>query len=247
MDAELYDLHADLEATHWWFVARRRIMTGVLAEVLPPSKQKLVIDVGCGTGANIAHVASLYNVVGMDSEDAAIAHARRRFPDVQFVRGEVPTDFSAARDADAFLFMDVLEHIEDEVGFLHKWIAVAKPGTIFLVTVPADPALWSVHDEKFGHYRRYTVETLRSVWQHEPVRELMLSAFNSRLYPMIKLARAWGRLIKREESDLQRSSRLVNSVLQRIFAGELARLRAATHGAPGYSRGVSLMTVLQKQ
>lgn len=247
MDADLYDLHADLEATHWWFVARRQIMTGVLTEVLPPSKQKLVIDVGCGTGANIAHLANLYKVVGMDTEDAAIAHARRRFPDVQFVRGEFPTDFSAARYADAFLFMDVLEHIEDEVGFLHKWIAAARPGAIFLVTVPADPALWSVHDEKFGHYRRYTVETLRSVWQAEPVRELMLSAFNARLYPMIKLARAWGRLIKREQSDLQRSSRLVNNVLQRIFAGELARLRAATHGVPGYSRGVSLMTVLQKQ
>ena len=38
---------------------------------------------------------------------------------------------------------------------LSELLAAASPGCYFLLTVPADPSLWSEHDESFGHYRRY--------------------------------------------------------------------------------------------
>ena len=84
MQTAQYQLHADIEQRHWWFVGRRRIMTRLAAEILPPSPRSLVIDVGCGTGANIAALADRYACVGIDTSAEAIQLAQLDFPKCGF-------------------------------------------------------------------------------------------------------------------------------------------------------------------
>lgn len=56
---------------------------------------------------------------------------------------------------------DVVEHIEDDVGFLrHLWDLLVPEGMLFL-TVPAYQFLWSKEDIDGGHFRRYTLSNLR--------------------------------------------------------------------------------------
>ncbi len=74
-----------------------------------------------------------------------------------------------------------------------RLLAAAPTGCYFLLTVPADQSLWSKHDESFGHYRRYDANRLESVWAGLPVSTLLISYFNSRLLPLIRLIRAWNR------------------------------------------------------
>jgi hypothetical protein len=57
--------------------------------------------------------------------------------------------------------MDVLEHQEDDQGFMADLAARMQPGATLLLTVPAMPWLWSGWDAMLGHYRRYTKATLR--------------------------------------------------------------------------------------
>ena len=90
MQSAQFQLHADIEQRHWWFVGRRRIMARLIAEVLPPSPEALVIDVGCGTGANIAALADHYNCVGIDTSAEATELAQSRFPQVRFLTGKAP-------------------------------------------------------------------------------------------------------------------------------------------------------------
>jgi hypothetical protein len=57
----------------------------------------------------------------------------------------------------------VVEHIEDDYGFLGGVVERARPGARFVLTVPALPMLWSSWDEQLGHYRRYTRKTARAL------------------------------------------------------------------------------------
>jgi hypothetical protein len=62
------------------------------------------------------------------------------------------------KPASLVLLMDVIEHIEDDTGFLAALLARADVGrhTKFLITVPAFQALFCSHDVFLGHYRRYS-------------------------------------------------------------------------------------------
>ena len=90
-------------------------------------------------------------------------------------------------------------------------------------TVPADESLWSEHDESFGHYRRYDRARLEGVWAGLPVTTLLVSYFNSRLLPLVRLVRAWnrrrGRAAGRAGTDFWLPSPPVNALLTAIFAG----------------------------
>ena len=50
---------------------------------------------------------------------------------------------SPVGDADVVLLMDVIEHVDDDVGLLRSYAASARPGTRFIVSVPAFSWLWS--------------------------------------------------------------------------------------------------------
>jgi SAM-dependent methyltransferase len=258
MQDEQFALHADIEDKHWWFVARRQILRDVIRAVLPPKKNKLVIDVGCGTGANIAYLADEYRAIGIDTNESAIQHAKERFQGVEFVRGFAPQDLGGReREADLFLLTDVIEHVPDDFQFVSTLLENAKPGSYALITVPALMSLWSPHDVSFGHYRRYDRERFRKVWEGLPLNERLVSYYNSRLYPVVRGARALSRLRGsswgKGSTDFDMPAPFVNTTLTNLFAGEagplLASLRPEGSDAPlalPFGAGVSLIALIQR-
>ena len=66
--------------------------------------------------------------------------------------------------------LDVLEHIEDDRGFLADLTSKMEPGATLVMTVPALQRLWSSWDVALGHYRRYDKRMLRRVFAGLPVR-----------------------------------------------------------------------------
>jgi SAM-dependent methyltransferase len=254
MQTAQFQLHAEIEQRHWWFVGRRRIMAQLAAEVLPPSPELVVIDVGCGTGANIAALADRYACVGIDTSAEAIELARQRFPQVRFLNGLAPDDLGElAGQARLVLLMDVLEHVSDDFEMFSRLLSAASPGCLFLLTVPADESLWSEHDESFGHYRRYDSNRLQMVWAGLPVSPLLISYFNNRLLPLIRLIRAWnqrrGRAAGRAGTDFWMPNPVSNFILEQTFAGESKRLLKAIRrrSSRGYASGASLLAVLRRE
>ncbi|MCC7015897.1 MAG: methyltransferase domain-containing protein [Rhodospirillales bacterium] len=253
MKKELFSLHEDLEDRHWWFVGRRRVLDPLIRAAMQKVERDLVIDMGCGTGGTVAALSRDFECLGIDHSTEAIAIAKTKYPACNFYcddAGEVLVR-STPRTA-LYLLMDVIEHVEDDRRFLADVTSIARPGSHILITVPAKPALWSVHDVTSGHKRRYEMDTLADLWQGLPVRPRVLSYFNTRLYPIIWFARIVGRrlgLFKGEQgSDLSIPSEFVNRLLTKIFSGERYRMERllADASATPFATGVSLVALLQR-
>lgn len=78
------------------------------------------------------------------------------------VPGFFPGD-SAPASFDTVLYLNVLEHIEDDLGELQRARAALRPGGRLLVFVPALSWLYSELDREMGHCRRYEREGLRAL------------------------------------------------------------------------------------
>lgn len=254
MQLPQFQAHADLEDKHWWFTGRRRILRTLLRELLPPSKDIFILDVGCGTGGNTAAFAKEYTCVGVDPDSHAITFAKKKYPHLTFLQGYAPKDVSKEmHKADAVLLMDVLEHVKDDRDFIHDLLKAMKPGAFLFMMAPADPSLWSPHDAGFEHFRRYTLETFRALWAGAPAKERLASYCNSRLYPVVKvmrlLARLRGKSLGQGSTDLSMPMKPVNIFLHELFADESAVLLKTLRGKRkrGYRKGVSVFAVLERK
>jgi SAM-dependent methyltransferase len=255
MQTEQFQLHADIEGRHWWFVARRRILRDIVSLVCPPTagRNSTVVDIGCGTGANLAALADEYRCVGVDVSAEAIQLAKKRFPGVQFIPGQAKGDVRRAlAHANVVLLTDVLEHVENDRDMLVSIVADCAPGAHFVITVPADMRLWSPHDEAFGHFRRYDIQNFSMLWRDLPLRKRLVTYFNSRLYPLVRTVRAvtqWrGHAAGKANTDFRLPAKPTNAALTRIFAGERHRLLNSIDGQGKiYRRGVSLLAVLERE
>jgi SAM-dependent methyltransferase len=252
MQTDQFQLHADIEDRHWWFRGRRRILRRLLAEIAPPGAGQRIVDVGCGTGANIASLADAYECHGIDPSAEGIRLAQTRFPAVQFTCGFAPDAFGQAeRAADVMLAMDVMEHVPDDFALASSLLAVLKPGGHLLITVPADETLWSPHDVNFGHYRRYARERLERVWRGLPVTPVLVSHYMTRLLPVVRTVRAVnryrGQTAGAAGTDFAMPPRWLNGLLEETFAGEASRLIAATRQPDRrLSSGVSLIAIVRR-
>lgn len=72
-------------------------------------------------------------------------------------------DLPAGPAFDAIVYVDVLEHIEDDRGELRTAMARLNPGGRIVVLSPAWQFLYSPFDKAIGHHRRYSLRSLRAV------------------------------------------------------------------------------------
>lgn len=253
MQESFFETHAAMEDAHWWFLGRRDILEALLDECARRGATGTVLDIGCGTGGNTARFARTHRAVGVEPSSAAVRLARTRFPAIGFVEGFAPDAvMDEMRIADVIVLTDVLEHVENDRALVARLVDAARPGAFFIITVPANPELWTEHDVTHGHFRRYTMESFRNLWGSADVDVHLLSHFNSRLLPFVRIVRRWdrwkGRAAGVHGTDLRLLPWPLNDALLAVFAGEAGVLRRRFgKSEPAYSDGVSLIGVYQKR
>jgi SAM-dependent methyltransferase len=253
MEDALFALHTELEDRHWWFKARRRILFPLIDEFMQNYPGELIVDVGCGTGGTVAALAGRHLSLGIDSSELAIELAQNCYPSSSFRCGAMPDVIRHVKEEAAlFLLMDVLEHVDDDRGFVKDLLGCMRPGAAMLVTVPAGMALWSNHDVAAQHVRRYEKQEFEALFADLPLNFHLISYFNCRLYPLICMARAVGRLLNQtfgqNGTDFAIPPKPINGILEWIFAGERHRIMGALKNQNVVQRGpgVSLLALLQK-
>jgi SAM-dependent methyltransferase len=253
MDDAQFEAHQAHEEAHWWFTARREIIGSVIEQLLQGQPGGSILDIGCGTGCTVAELSKRYDAAGIDSSADAVRRARVRYPECKFFHGTVPDDVAHILDrATLVTLMDVLEHVENDLGLLTSVIDTIAVGTSVLITVPADMTLWSEHDVVLGHYRRYDPRSLLKLWQNLPVETLLLAPLNTRLEPAVRFVRTikpkWMSSRGAAGTDLKMPSNYVNQWLHSVFAGEKRTLldRLERREVDVNAKGVSLLAVIRK-
>ncbi len=214
---DLYDRLYRLEAGHFWFRARNRIILRMLRSYLANQMRPRLLEIGCGTGFVLQQLAAenQYQLVGLESHIAGLRHARARLPSVEFVQGdarELPYD----SEFDAVGAFDVIEHILEDETVLASIQRTLKPGGIIIVTVPQHKWLWSVTDEQAMHKRRYTRRELSAKLLAAGLENLRCTSFVTVLLPVMYASRLKKRRRTKatSESDLYELeiSRAANTV-----------------------------------
>ncbi len=214
---------AAVQERHWWFAARRRVIASVIGALALPRHAE-ILEIGCGTGANLAMLGGFGRLQAMERDD----HARAIAADLgicPIVAGELPepVPFDDAR-FDLVCLLDVLEHIDDDAAGLTRAKRLLKPSGRLLVTVPAYSWLWSAHDSAHHHRRRYTSGMLRQRAKDSDLAVARLGYFNSLLFPLIAAVRIGNNLVGEHQelgkSDAAMPSAHVNMLLSGVFGLE---------------------------
>ena len=85
---------------------------------------------------------------------------------------------------DLILLMDVLEHVDDDVGLIRSAVAGATEHAYVLITVPAFQRLFSSHDMFLEHKRRYTLRQVEDVVRTAGLEVLSTRYFFAFLLPI---------------------------------------------------------------
>lgn len=142
---------------------------GYLQRTMAPYIRGSVLEVGAGIGATTAALGSASADSWLCLEPDARLAARI---DQRIQAGELPARCEVrvgtiadmeGMTFDTILYVDVLEHIEDDRGQLRAAAAHLRPGGHLAVVAPAHQWLFSPFDAAIGHYRRYTKRSLQAL------------------------------------------------------------------------------------
>lgn len=241
MNPEAYLDMAATEERHWWFVARRRILADLIGRMGLPQDAE-ILEVGCGTGGNLALLGRFGRVFAVEMDATARAIAEQKTDHRFEIRpGRCPDAMPFLdRRFDLICLFDVLEHIEEDTASLRMLGARLKENGRILLTVPALPWLWSPHDEYLHHHRRYSRRALVEAITEGGYRVERLSFFNTLLSPLAVVSRIIDKLADSDKaSGTVVPNPLVNRSLQSLFASERFLLRHFN-----LPFGISLIAVL---
>lgn len=179
-----------VEDEHWWYRQLRRVLHWHLDRFLPGWHDAAILDAGCGTGGNLAHLTGAGRRVGLDFSPNAVAGARKRNL-AELVRGTVTALPFAAESFDAAISMSVIYHqwVADPAVALREVHRVLRPGGLLFLDVPAYESLLSAHDEAVMTARRFDAPGTRRLVEASGFEVLRITHWNTLLFPAIWAAR----------------------------------------------------------
>jgi SAM-dependent methyltransferase len=186
-------------------LARASRFNAWMADTIRPFCGKRVLEIGSGTGnltrrlvPRDAYVASDVNPLYLQTLRSLTLD--RPYLDVTLTDVTRGDTFPAREGGfDTVVCLNVIEHVDDDVGALRNIRAALGPGGRAIVLVPQGPGLLGTLDQVLGHRRRYTEGELRRVIAEAGLETTEVLRFNRVSWP------AWwlnGKLLRRRTFGL---------------------------------------------
>lgn len=231
---EMQDALFATEDTSWWFQYRAQVLIDMAERYF--SRDIEILDIGGGNGYTTSRMQQAgFRTALLEPSYAACLHAKQR---------GIPRCFCGVLDEydepiQQCMLLDVLEHIEDDSGFLRSLSLHTSMGGKILFTVPSFSMLWSSEDEMAGHFRRYCLSALCKLLEGHGFKVLYGTYFFSFLFLPVLLVRVGMErigLLKRQEKRTEEERKrimkkqfearggLIGSVLGHFEEWERSRL-----------------------
>src|SRR5215475_2726457 len=222
-----YPILYAVEESHWWYIGRRRIIRSFVKQICDrvTDRHARILDVGCGTGANLMLLSEFGDAQGVDVSPDALAFCRGR--GLENVRlGAAEALPYGDHEFDLVTAFDVVEHMDDDVAGLREMRRVLRPGGQLLLFVPTFMLLWGVQDEVSNHRRRYRLKELRGAVIAAGFEVERTTYANITFLPPILLVRWFMRLTGlKTDTENRINIPAFNSLFAKILGAESSFLR----------------------
>jgi len=231
--------HALLKLMHetedsWWYRGRIIIVQAALRRARI-AKRSTALDFGAGYGGMLSFLKTYADSVDAFELDQ-IAMLELTARGYRHVYADIAD--ALAEKHDIIGLFDVLEHIKDDEDMLVRLHSALAADGVLVLTVPAYRWLWSVHDERNMHFRRYRASELRRKLEAHGFEVRCIGYWNAVLFPVAALVRVFGFA---GESGLS-PDRVVNVILS-----QLIRLEAFITRMVSLPFGLSVVAVAVKK
>lgn len=116
-----------------------------------------IIDLGCGSGWLTAVLGHFGPAVGVDLSDEAVKAAVGRYPHVSFVQADIFNWDYPREQFDVVVSQEVIEHVEDQEGFLQIAYELLRDEGYLILTTPNARTFYAM-----------TAQT-RNSWSNQPI------------------------------------------------------------------------------
>ncbi len=255
MQEHTYAIMNNVEDSHWWFVGRRAILESFLEKIVQSPKSKVqspnkqsktqnlkakILDVGCGTGANLEMLKNFGEAEGVDVSSDALEFCRAKGLKVH--KGLVEELPFEDESFDVVTALDVVEHLDDDVAGLKEMFRVLKKGGKTLIFVPAFMWLWGVQDDISNHRIRYTKKQIVERLKKAGFEIERATYANITFFAPILAGRTLMKITGvKPESENNINISALNGVLGKIFSAEKYWLKKL-----GFPFGVSIVISARK-
>lgn len=239
---------AAIEAEHFWFQARNRIIVWALKTYFPHIQNFL--EIGCGTGFVLSGIHRAFpdlHLSGAEYYPSGLSFAQSRVPDATFYQLDARA-MPFEHEFDVIGAFDVIEHIKEDELVLSEVFKALKPGGGVLLTVPQHKFLWSVADEYKHHERRYARQELVDKLRSAGFEVVHATSFVTFLLPVMYLSRLTQNTYKQQSDNVPDRmteldiSPLANSLLKPVMRVEIAAIQRQVR----LPMGGSLLIVARK-
>jgi SAM-dependent methyltransferase len=251
MQQHTYAIMRRVEESHWWFVGRRQIIRSFLQPIVRDLKIEAgdtkqdtalnMLDVGCGTGANLEMLSEFGQAEGVDVSAEALSFCQARgLQNVKLGAAEaLPYEDNSF---DLVTGLDVVEHLDDDLAGLKEMRRVLRRGGRTLLFVPAFMFLWGVQDDISNHRRRYTLKDLKRVVRGAGFEVERATYVNISFFAPILLGRLFMRATGlRPESENNITIGFLNGLMGKLLSAERGPLRYLN-----FPFGVSIICVARR-
>lgn len=151
-----------------------------IMEMLAGVRGKTFVEVGCGSGMlSLRLLERGWTGLGMDFSEAAVEQARTNLSTFiadgryRLLAGNIFELEPPPNRFDVGLSIMVMEHVEDDVGFVGRIATFVRPGGVIIAGVPGRQDRWGVEDETVGHLRRYERRDLEQTLKRAGLRDVV--------------------------------------------------------------------------
>ena len=236
---------------HFIDLYNRRIVLDGLNKKLS-EENGCYLDMGCSSGYMLEDVLGRFSkvkAVGADYFQAGLLQCHQRLPDVPLFQADLVHCQFPDNLFDAISCLNVLEHLEEDDRAIQQLYRIAKPGGVVAITVPTMPGLYDMHDEVYGHLRRYELHNLERKVVSAGFKILRSNYFGFLIYPAFYVVKRISKIRFDQLSPDEKKQRAFSAIRDSgrcHFLDWLCRIEQALGGKLDYPFGLRGYIIAEK-